>query len=1465
MKRFISFLCMITLICTLVVPLSSVQVSAAAKDWYKEGGSSWTMSGGATRLATGEVFIPSGGRLDGRLIYKDKITISFSHKVNVHSNSIGVQIHLTPYVRAGFYIREGYVSSMDTSQRIYNIPNETGWHDYRFEIDYPNKIQTVYFDDELVGTQDLGGSSSSQSLIRFWAETGGSAYVTDVSVDTNEAAITTDPNELKLTQDYTEPFFQDFHEIGGWRVEPEPFVTHDAENGLLTLTTDPTEHQAYRSIERPLRPPTNFDVEFRAKRNYLGDDVTPGHLKFQISTGNRHAWISFFTDRKIEVNNYGASASDPHYDGPQQSFPYKVGYDWFTLRAEVRGEYITWFVNDEMLVSRYKINTTANNVWHISIFSQNWTGLVSQTVLDWVKYTPYFEDEIKITAPEGGSRFAEGSDIKLKAETPSGAEKIDYYLNDVYVGSGYKKDNYVYTLKNARVGTYSFVAKLANIETGKQVFSVEPSLDCKISLDRSEIVSGETATVTVLTDSINDNVKAAKVEFYADGNLVSADTEAPFSAAITKEVVGNSKIYAKVTDNKGKSIFTDELELKVNAKADGIMELSQEYEVNYSFASENGNLSVTDGYYPLNITHTPSGIIYKTKNGEKTYEGIGKGDFKVVVASGHAEIYWKGRYLESVLLPYEPTYKSGITSSGLADVKISATDAKSQLLFHKWNNEAEYDSGNLPLSMYYAIELDKTDSSPEELYFCDGTYSSVISFREDGIYARRDLTMTEQQDTEVKICDKVEPGCYRFSVSTGLTYVTCNNKQIGQFRARLFGGQKKVTRKMSNPSASTYISVKDNDDLYYFTEDFEENSEYSYAEYWMNKGENFRTKADFTTEIRDGGNGNHHMNISGTGVLLLNGIDINPSIKWSGMSEDASGNFYVQFRRSFGDARSRIGYDFAKKEWFFERRDENNKVLQNDRVKATTPLTAGEWHNFELICDDFDLKLMVDGKEAISAQIPYAYANLRYGRMGIGVEGGSFNFDDFEYIGKGRVVPGGYFSFNREWGKIASIAGYYEQADGSVATFGTSGSMQTSDNGRTWTSATAKITTSHFAVMPDGTWVKVTDDEQSMMSYVSKDEGANWSGPYRFAYGNSIGSANRLTCTMSGRLFMITNVKGSTEYFSRMSLFYSDDGINWHQSKPEQFNTYNTGIIGNENVVVDTPRENEVRMFARSDSGFLDYFVSYDNGVTFDPTPRQSQLMQAAVCFRVIRDWENPNTYYAVFGYDTESSNAAGNQYPRNRSSLAVSYDGMENWEYVTDIMEGSEVPRIFTTDHMLNLAGGTLFTRQTQPDSSDADHLIYSMETSKIKGIKRMPELHYRHFICYDVANTNGIDHVVLPKVSGDAWIFGSRADVIAMDGRYDLRTIENTFGVTGVQSGTTVVLTLGDAKITLTEGSKTYDVNGVTKTAEREVLVGGLADIKTMAEVFGKAVSETEDSYSILYQIQSVEQFRKTIDNLA
>jgi len=183
----------------------------------------------------------------------------------------------------------------------------------------------------------------------------------------------------------------------------------------------------------------------------------------------------------------------------------------------------------------------------------------------------------------------------------------------------------------------------------------------------------------------------------------------------------------------------------------------------------------------------------------------------------------------------------------------------------------------------------------------------------------------------------------------------------------------------------------------------------------------------------------------------------------------------------------------------------------------------------------------------------------------------------------------------------------------------------------------------------------------------------------------------------------------------------------------------------------------------------------------------------------------------------------------------------------------------------MMNFINGVIYWRATNYQHSLPGCVIGAQDVSKMKTLKRYPQLHYRLFQGYDVVATGAQDHCVLPKESGEAWIYGDYYQVMAKDGRYDLDTIEKVFGVEAKKSGSTVTITMGEGKVTFTENSTSYDVNGTAGTAETPVLVGGYLDIKTLAEIYGKAVNETEDSYSVLYKAPSIDNFQLSIDNLA
>ena len=119
-----------------------------------------------------------------------------------------------------------------------------------------------------------------------------------------------------------------------------------------------------------------------------------------------------------------------------------------------------------------------------------------------------------------------------------------------------------------------------------------------------------------------------------------------------------------------------------------------------------------------------------------------------------------------------------------------------------------------------------------------------------------------------------------------------------------------------------------------------------------------------------------------------------------------------------------------------------------------------------------------------------------------------------------------------------------------------------------------------------------------------------------------------------------------------------------------------------------------------------------------------------------------------------------------------------------------------------------------------------------------------------------------VLPKTDGMAYVYGEYPTVSIEDGRADVATVEKVFGVNAEVNGLSVVLRMGEGKVTFTEGSDSYDVNGETRTAERPVLIGGKLDIKTMASVYGKYFKETTNSFLIMQNAELVERYQNMIE---
>lgn len=1009
----------------------------------------------------------------------------------------------------------------------------------------------------------------------------------------------------------------------------------------------------------------------------------------------------------------------------------------------------------------------------------------------------------------------------------------------------------------------------------------------------ASISYGTTVTATVSFSS--DAETGSYARFYVNGqpygSTVSGTTS--FAQEISGFKIGTNTVFAKIYCESGLIVQSEPQYVKVDYVEGKAFDISREYEVDYKYAEGDGSIEINDGYFRLSVTHTQDGISYTTTDGDESYPGTGCGDYKIIVASGYAEIYWNGQFLQSVRLPYDTTAKN-LSYQNVSDLKVKSSGVKATLM--SVENGDSFENDEFPETQYYSVEFNKKDSSNEEIYINDGRYTTTLYFRNDGIYAKRQL-IHGVPASEQKLADTVSAGYYRLTVAQGIAQLSLDNKPIANFRCVLGGGMPKIKRTVTNPDSSDFFALKKNDDVYYHSESFDGKTELSHEDYWQTNPINYRTAASeggINAEISTTGGGNNYMKLSGTGVYVLNGTDRHPDFKWRGKAESASGKVFAVLRQSLAQQHTKIGYDFDGRNWFFEIMDVDGKIINAETLNAPNAIIPGEWHDAEVKCEGYSVSIFVNGEKAFTRELPSNDLDLiYYGRFGLGVEDAEYSFDDFEYIGKNRITPGastfvplqflgqdinsqGNYAVDKQFSNVGETDTFYKDTDGTVYgiagsdTSGT-GNIKTTDGGKTWERAYGGPFTKavgNHTKMPDGTLVGLVPGNaqygKAQYSIISKDGGKTWSEPYLIHDGTYgyIGTGERFRCTMDGRVFAV--FASGYEGFTRMTVFYSDDGMNWHRSEQEFITHYETGIVSDEMIVVDTPRKDEVWLYFRSDTGFVTYYKSFDNGKTFDLTPHFSGLPSVCSTYSIHRDRDNPNTYYAGFVFDTETSAQSRTGWPRNRYSMAVSYDGMETWEFVSDLIATNDVPYNWVSDfNMYYFCDGKLYWKMNSLQGPSL-RLIGVQDIGKMKSVKRLPEMHFRYLLGFDLVETLAQRQCVVSKTKGISWIYGDYYVSEVSDGRIDQETAEKIFGVTSSVSGSTVTLTLGGGKAVFTEGSASYKVGNSSKTASRAVVSNGYIDLKVLCEVFGKVFRESDGAYSVMDKTEVVDMYQEMIDEL-
>lgn len=166
---------------------------------------------------------------------------------------------------------------------------------------------------------------------------------------------------------------------------------------------------------------------------------------------------------------------------------------------------------------------------------------------------------VSITAPAANTTISGTVSVTASATDNVGVTKVEYYLNGVLKSTD-TSTPYVYSLDTAVLasGTYTLMAKAydaaGNVGQSSNVSVTVVNDATAPTVSLTTPVNNATVSGTaIITATASDNVGVSKVEFYANGVLLSASNVAPYSYGWNTTAVANGSytIIAKAYDNSG--------------------------------------------------------------------------------------------------------------------------------------------------------------------------------------------------------------------------------------------------------------------------------------------------------------------------------------------------------------------------------------------------------------------------------------------------------------------------------------------------------------------------------------------------------------------------------------------------------------------------------------------------------------------------------------------------------------------------------------------------------------------------------------------------------------------------------------------------------------------------------------------------------------------------------------------------
>lgn len=1218
----------------------------------------------------------------------------------------------------------------------------------------------------------------------------------------------------------------------GWVIDP---ATDFAKDGMLTALT---QVDAVKNIWCPVTPSRSYTAEIRMRITGFGRENG-----FKLERRDARLMIYFRRDGLSCLGTTGGNAVRVNVT------------EWNTYKFRVIGNICVVSVNGEAKVA-YEMPTWHSDSDRLTVFMRARANTAeTKTEIEYVKYTP---DQISIDliSPAPRSVLAYGTPITLKAAADStSVPYVDYFANGTFIGRANAGDGYTMVCENLQPGNYFISAKYETASSvGVEFIVTIDSKDGRVKVSNPTPRLGE--TVTLSAGTLPADVE--KVAFIIDGKEVPS--------TFTVDFVGKAAVAAKLYCADGSFTVTEPVFITSYAEsADACVPLKSNYDIEYT-ALEGGSLKASDGVYALCITHSKNGIKYITADGEKSFT-LPLGSYILRVDSGVCDLYFSGQFALSWRMPITDE-KNGMSYSNIEGLRVSGHNAD---LYTLTDNGGETTTLN-PFGYDYAVEFVLDSPKQFSLLLRDGAYAMELT-AENGVLTGKTYPNGTAGIVETDIFCTLPEGkhAYRIPVVNGIAQLFIDNLWVYSFRLPVC-----TTMRCIRFTGIGKLTIRETDDLYTFSDSFDGKAELPSTVYYtaepgvkteFTDGAMLISEADKDTDTVLAPSGDYEPKTY-TVYLKAYSYDLEADLTVK-VDEASEGGIYVVSRHVNLYRNVLAGYNFESGAW--EIRVMNNGKLTVAASKAAAfPLGENVSLSFRLrgSCGE----LLVNGERMLcSDNIDVKF----YGTVGVRAEHISASVTYFAYTGTGRPCPGTATFMN-----AAGSPEIFEYAPGNIYMIsGPKRMLESTDDGLTFRYVERPGYHNNTIRLKSGTIVtahrEVVDPQNDTWidkALVSVDNGSTWEGPFDIQdYAiNRITMNNKMTEVSNGRLFLASGESGDgVEGEGGIRVFYSDDeGRSWTganilaldgktviSGKNEaRMDVHNTDVNCQESRVVEMP-DGTLRLYVRTDEGFLYYSLSTDNGCTWTAKMQTSEFITVLSAYNIELD---PYTgdYYTAWEYNVKNDSPTI-QAPRTRVALAVSRDRMRSWEYVADI---DEVATFNNFGHMnigLKPTKTAVYVDAVKyPPNAEGKTpgCNYAVRVAKdtMKTTARFSKVHSVSKPTPPFVTAEATKNMLLISPDAKEMLLNEKyiKNPDGVVGYVPVSTVSGCIGAMCTSDGSRTKLNVGKSEFVFTAGSAEALVNGLpVKLSAAAVMSGSgiLIPTDALESIFGRTAAVTENGTTV------------------